>query len=92
MDVLTNVLLACEHALISSTDPCQCRVPHRSGPSGMVQLAFNRDTREQVAIKFLLRGNTFNAPSIVRELQNHRLCHLHPHIVPLRVRASRTNP
>ena len=58
----------------------------RSGPSGMVQLAFNRETQEQVAIKFLLRGNTFNAPSIVRELQNHRLCHLHPHIVPLRVR------
>ena len=58
----------------------------RSGPSGMVQLALNRETREQVAIKFLLRGNTFNAPSIVRELQNHRLCHLHPHIVPLRVR------
>ena len=58
----------------------------RSGPAGMVQLALNRETREQVAIKFLLRGNTFNAASIVRELQNHRLCHLHPHIVPLRVR------
>ncbi len=54
----------------------------------MVQLALNRETQEQVAIKFLLRGNTFNAPSIVRELQNHRLCHLHPHIVPLRVRNS----
>ncbi len=54
----------------------------------MVQLALNRETQEQVAIKFLLRGNTFHAPSIVRELQNHRLCHLHPHIVPLRVRNS----
>ena len=71
--------------------PATLRVA-RSGPSGMVQLAFNRETQEQVAIKFLLRGNTFNAPSIVRELQNHRLCHLHPHIVALRVRASPANP
>ena len=86
MFLTTNILLAREHAVLT---PATFRAA-RSGPSGMVQLAFNRETQEQVAIKFLLRGNTFNAPSIVRELQNHRLCHLHPHIVPLRVRASLT--
>jgi serine/threonine-protein kinase SRK2 len=57
----------------------------RSGTSGFVQLAFNLDTGEQVAIKFIERGAHMQR-IVARELLNHRLCALHPHIVQLKVR------
>ena len=60
----------------------------RSGTSGFVQLAFNLETGEQVAIKFIERGAHMQR-IVARELLNHRLCALHPHIVQLKVRLVR---
>lgn len=54
----------------------------------MVQLALNSATQELVAIKYVERGSRFAAAPVLRELQNHRLCHNHPHIIQLRVRRS----
>jgi len=56
-----------------------------SGTSGFVQLAFNLETGDQVAIKFIERGAHMQR-IVARELLNHRLCALHPHIVQLKVR------
>lgn len=54
-----------------------------SGTSGFVQLAFNLETGEQVAIKFIERGPHIQR-TVARELLNHRLCALHPHIIQLK--------
>ena len=51
-----------------------------------MQLAFNLETGEQVAIKFIERGAHMQR-IVARELLNHRLCALHPHIVQLKVRS-----
>lgn len=56
-----------------------------SGTSGFVQLAYNLLTGEQVAIKFIERGIQMQR-IVARELLNHRMCALHPHIVQLKVR------
>ena len=58
----------------------------------MVQLAMNRETQECVAIKYIARGSSFASTAILRELQNHRLCHNHPHIIQLRVRRGALQP
>jgi hypothetical protein len=50
-----------------------------------VQLAYNLQTGEQVAIKFIERGIQMQR-IVARELLNHRMCALHPHIVQLKVR------
>lgn len=50
-----------------------------------MQLAFNLETGEQVAIKFIERGPHIQR-TVARELLNHRLCALHPHIIQLKVR------
>ena len=68
-DVFTHLAL---------TPPC-------SGTSGFVQLAYNLQTGEQVAIKFIERGIQMQR-IVARELLNHRMCALHPHIVQLKVR------
>ena len=65
---------------------CRC-----SGTSGFVQLAYNLQTGEQVAIKFIERGIQMQR-IVARELLNHRMCALHPHIVQLKVRNRRTRP
>jgi hypothetical protein len=57
---------------------------HR-GASGFVQLALDKRTNEQVAIKFLERGGGASQRVIARELLNHRECALHPNIVQLKV-------
>jgi serine/threonine-protein kinase SRK2 len=54
-----------------------------SGTSGFVQLAYNLQTGEQVAIKFIERGIQMQR-IVARELLNHRMCALHPHIVQLK--------
>lgn len=56
---------------------------HR-GTSGFVQLAYNEQTGEQCAVKFIELGVQLQ-PVVVRELLNHRMCTLHPHIVQLKV-------
>lgn len=58
-----------------------------SGTSGFVQLAYNLQTGEQVAIKFIERGIQMQR-IVARELLNHRMCALHPHIVQLKVRGA----
>ena len=50
-----------------------------------MQLAYNLQTGEQVAIKFIERGIQMQR-IVARELLNHRMCALHPHIVQLKVR------
>jgi hypothetical protein len=55
------------------------------GASGFVQLALDKRTNEQVAIKFLERGGGASQRVIARELLNHRECALHPNIVQLKV-------
>ena len=62
-----------------------------SGTSGFVQLAFNLETGDQVAIKFIERGAHMQR-IVARELLNHRLCALHPHIVQLKVRLQQPLP
>ena len=62
---------------------------HR-GASGFVQLALDKRTNEQVAIKFLERGGGASQRVIARELLNHRECALHPNIVQLKVPAAQT--
>ena len=62
---------------------------HR-GASGFVQLALDKRTNEQVAIKFLERGGGASQRVIARELLNHRECALHPNIVQLKVLAAFT--
>lgn len=52
-----------------------------------MQLALDKRTKEQVAIKFLKRGGGASQRVIARELLNHRECALHPNIVQLKVRA-----
>ena len=64
-------------------------VCHR-GASGFVQLALDKRTNEQVAIKFLERGGGASQRVIARELLNHRECALHPNIVQLKVPAAFT--
>jgi hypothetical protein len=56
-----------------------------------VQLAYNLQTGEQVAIKFIERGIQMQR-IVARELLNHRMCALHPHIVQLKVRTRRNRP
>ena len=56
---------------------------HR-GTSGFVQLAYNMETGERVAIKFIHREPDVSH-NVTRELLNHRLCALHPHIIQLKV-------
>lgn len=51
-----------------------------SGTFGFVQLALDTQTNEQVAIKFLERGSGVSK-NVLREILNHRLCIVHPHIV-----------
>lgn len=60
------------------------------GASGFVQLALDKRTNEQVAIKFLERGGGASQRVIARELLNHRECALHPNIVQLKVPAAWT--
>jgi serine/threonine protein kinase len=59
------------------------------GASGFVQLALDKRTNEQVAIKFLERGGGASQRVIARELLNHRECALHPNIVQLKVHTIR---
>lgn len=54
-----------------------------SGTSGFVQLAYNLETGEQCAVKFMELGTQLQRV-VVRELLNHRMCALHPHIVQLK--------
>lgn len=54
-----------------------------AGAFGFVQLALDSVTNEEVAIKFIERGNSITK-SVLREILNHRLCAVHPHIVQLR--------
>ncbi|KAK9790565.1 hypothetical protein WJX73_007374 [Symbiochloris irregularis] len=54
-----------------------------SGTFGFVQLALDTKTNEEVAIKFLERGANVSK-SVLREILNHRLCIVHPHIVQFR--------
>ena len=61
-----------------------------SGASGFVQLALDRETEEQVAIKFIERAGHTSQRIIARELLNHRECAMHPHIVQLKVRNQTT--
>lgn len=49
-----------------------------------MQLAYNLQTGEQCAIKFIERGIQMQR-IVARELLNHRMCALHPHIVQLKV-------
>ena len=72
------ILLACSIYTYAHCALC-------SGTSGFVQLAFNLETGDQVAIKFIERGAHMQR-IVARELLNHRLCALHPHIVQLKVR------
>ena len=53
-----------------------------------MQLAFNLQTGDQVAINFIERGAHMQR-IVARELLNQRLCALHPHIVQLKVRLRR---
>lgn len=49
-------------------------------------MALDRNTNKHVAVKFLARNGTeFEARTIARELVNHKMCALHPHIVQLQV-------
>ena len=57
-----------------------------SGASGFVQLAIDRETNEQVAVKFIERAGNTSQRIIARELLNHRECAMHPHIIQLKVR------
>ena len=57
-----------------------------SGASGSVHLAIDKETQEQVAIKFIERHGPTSQRIIARELLNHRECARHPHIIQLRVR------
>ncbi len=66
--------------------PFLCLSSARSGTSGFVQLAYNLQTGEQCAIKFIERGIQMQR-IVARELLNHRMCALHPHIVQLKVGA-----
>lgn len=50
-----------------------------------MQLAIDRETQEQVAIKFIERDGNTSQRIIARELLNHRECAMHPHIIQLRV-------
>ena len=49
-----------------------------------MQLAENRQTGEQVAVKFIRCTSRSAQRVIARELLNHRLCDMHPHIIQLR--------
>ena len=62
-----------------------------SGASGFVQLAIDRETSEQVAIKFIERAGHTSQRIIARELLNHRECAMHPHIIQLKVRTTQTH-
>jgi len=53
------------------------------GSSGFVLLALDRQTGQQVAIKFIPTGAAFKEASIQRELTNQAMCSGHPHIVQL---------
>ncbi|KAK9918051.1 hypothetical protein WJX75_000792 [Coccomyxa subellipsoidea] len=53
------------------------------GTFGVVMLARDTATNEQVAIKFLERGAGISR-GVVREVLNHRLCMAHPNIVQFR--------
>lgn len=53
------------------------------GTFGIVLLALDIRSNEQVAIKFLERGVGVNK-SVLREILNHRLCVVHPNIVQFR--------
>ncbi len=59
-----------------------------SGASGFVQLAIDRETNEQVAVKFIERAGNTSQRIIARELLNHRECAMHPHIIQLKVRCN----
>lgn len=61
-------------------------VLYRRGSSGFVLLALDRQTGQQVAIKFIPTGAAFKEASIQRELTNQAMCSGHPHIVQLLVR------
>ncbi|KAK9808869.1 hypothetical protein WJX72_005481 [[Myrmecia] bisecta] len=50
------------------------------GTFGFVQLARDKQMGQEVAIKFLERGAGISR-SVLREILNHRLCVVHPHIV-----------
>lgn len=54
------------------------------GAHGVVELALDMKTGEQVAIKFIRRGHNMKTTHILREVLNQRLCAHHPHIVHLR--------
>ena len=47
---------------------------------GFVQLCYDTHAKQEVAIKFVERGAGITK-NVVREILNHRLCSLHPHIV-----------
>lgn len=53
------------------------------GASGYVQLARDRRTGQQYAIKYIFRGDNFDARSISRELMNQRMCNGHPNVIQL---------
>lgn len=50
-----------------------------------VHLALNKDTGQQVAIKFLVVDDELSGPAIMAELLAQRRCRQHPHIVQLQV-------
>lgn len=54
-----------------------------SGTFGFVQLALDTHTGQQVAIKFLERGPGISK-GVVREVRNHLLVSMHPHVVQFR--------
>jgi serine/threonine-protein kinase SRK2 len=54
-----------------------------SGGFGFVQLCRDAAYGRQVAIKFVERGAGITK-NVVREILNHRLCSLHPHIIQFR--------
>ena len=60
----------------------------RRGACASVALVADMRTGRRVAIKFIPRASC-SGPSglVLRELQNHKACHGHPHIVELVVRA-----
>ena len=78
----------------ASDRPVNCRhrkltlaLPACRGSCAAVQLAVDSRTGQRVAIKFIPRHRqTFASGLVLRELQNHKACSGHPHIVELRVR------
>ena len=79
--------LACrEFDLLCWIESMLCRVMHqrvRGGHQRLEPWYAERRLPAQVAIKFVERGAGITK-NVVREILNHRLCSLHPHIVQVR--------